>query len=233
MKVKIEKHHGINIVRDDLLIGGTKSILMPSIIKGGNEFVYASTVYGGFQIALAAYCQKIGKRATIFCAKRNELFRNTVIAKDYGAKIVEIPDGMLTVVEKRARDYAAKKSDRVKLEFGGSTDENKLLLAARVTQAIKQLGHEPKEIWCAIGSGTLFESILLATKKATVHGVIVGGRNYTFDHSRGVIHHYLKPFGTPSKFKASFPSMPNYDLKAFEHCVQLSKGSDVLFWNVL
>jgi len=50
--ITIEKHKGVNVLRDDLLIGGTKSILMPSIIGDDLEYVYASPVYGGFQIAL-------------------------------------------------------------------------------------------------------------------------------------------------------------------------------------
>ena len=56
--ITIEKHYDINILRDDLLIGGTKSILMSSLDNEThiNEFVYASPVYGGFQIALSAYC---------------------------------------------------------------------------------------------------------------------------------------------------------------------------------
>jgi hypothetical protein len=55
--IVIEKHKCVNVLRDDLLPGGTKSILMPSIIGDSLEYVYASPVYGGFQIALSAYCQ--------------------------------------------------------------------------------------------------------------------------------------------------------------------------------
>lgn len=32
--ITIEQHKGVNVLRDDLLTGGTKSILMPSIICG-------------------------------------------------------------------------------------------------------------------------------------------------------------------------------------------------------
>lgn len=30
--ITIERHKGVNVLRDDLLAGGTKSILIPSII---------------------------------------------------------------------------------------------------------------------------------------------------------------------------------------------------------
>ena len=55
--ITIEQYKGVNVLRDDLLKGGTKSILMPSIIGDDLEYVYASPVYGGFQIALSAYCK--------------------------------------------------------------------------------------------------------------------------------------------------------------------------------
>jgi len=39
--ITLEKHNGITVLRDDLLIGGTKSILMPSIIGFNDEYVYS------------------------------------------------------------------------------------------------------------------------------------------------------------------------------------------------
>lgn len=57
--ITIEQHFGVNVLRDDLLPGGTKSILMPSIIGDSLEYVYASPVYGGFQIALSEYCKTV------------------------------------------------------------------------------------------------------------------------------------------------------------------------------
>ena len=45
--IKIEKHYGINVLRDDLLDGGTKSILLDGIEKLYpyiTEYVYASPV---------------------------------------------------------------------------------------------------------------------------------------------------------------------------------------------
>jgi len=89
--IVIEKHYGIYVLRDDLLEGGTKSILMNKIDEPNiNEFVYASPVYGGFQIALSVYCKSVGKKATIFCAKRIEKHNNTKKCIDYGANIIEI-----------------------------------------------------------------------------------------------------------------------------------------------
>ena len=117
--ITIEQHKGVNVLRDDLLTGGTKSILIPSIIGDDLEYVYASPVYGGFQIALSAYCQSVNKKATIFCAKRKEMHPNTLKCIEYGAKVVEVPYGYLTVVEKHAEIFGGSANGVVRpLENG-------------------------------------------------------------------------------------------------------------------
>ena len=71
-----------------------------------------------------------------------------------------------------------------------------------------------------------------ATKTAKIYGVQVG-KDYKQDHPRLTVLKYHKGFETESNFKSPFPSMPNYDLKAFEYCIKYKKTDNVLFWNVL
>lgn len=229
--VVLEEHNGVTVLRDDVLAGGTKSILMPYLVKDKAEYVYASPVYGGFQIALSAYCKSVGKQATIFCAKRKEMHPNTQKCIEYGAKIIEVPYGYLSVVEKRARDYC-EMGGAEKLVFGAKDDFCINLIADRMRQIIKQLGREPKEIFCAVGSGTLVEGILRGTETAKVIGVQVGAE-YTNENPRLRLLKYHKDFNSASQQKSDFPSMPNYDLKAWEYCLIYKKSDDVLFWNVL
>jgi len=212
------------IVRDDL-IGGTKMVCMPWIEEDGiDEYVYASPVYGGFQITLAKH---FGKRATIFCAKRNFLHPNTVKCKELGATVVEVPYGYMTVVEKRAREYADK--PRCKKIVFGAKDYIEPIREHVVKVMTKY--KDIDEIWCAVGSGTLASAICLACPTIQVYGVCVGGAvSISFDNLHLI--KYPKPFEYESKQKAPFPSMPNYDLKAYEVCLQQSKGR-VVFWNVL
>lgn len=226
----IEKHKGVNVLRDDLLKGGSKSVLMPHIVKDNHEYVYASPVYGGFQIALSAYCKSVGKKATIFCAKRKDKHENTIKCMSYGANVIEIPYGYLTVVEKRARDYTLLHKAH-KIVFGAKKQKYKDILANRMRDVIEKIG-EPEEIWCAIGSGTLVDSILQATTKSIVNGVQVGAE-YKDTHSRLVLHKYHRKFDKVSKQTPDFPSTANYDLKAWEYCLKYKKSNDAFFWNVL
>lgn len=230
--ITIEEFKGIKVLRDDLLPGGTKSILMDSIIGDKEEYVYASPVYGGFQIALSSYCKQVGKKATIFCAKRKNKHSNTKKCLELGANVIEVPYGYLSVIEKRARDYCYGKNNSQKLVFGAKEDSNIDLIAKRTKEVINYLGYEPEEIWCAIGSGTLVKGIIKGTSKSIINGVQVGAE-YKESHERLNKLIYHKSFDKESKEKTPFNSTPNYDLKALEYCLKYKKTNNVLFWNVL
>jgi len=294
--IKIEDHYGIGVLRDDLLVGGTKSILLDSIFEAAinvndsnnaiNEFVYVSPVYGGFQIALSAYCKKHNKKATIFCAKRNKRHPNTELCASYSANIVEVPYGYLTVVEKRAREYINQQHNhnqyqcqqcqlgehpetyntktqqttqqtRIhKIAFGAKSPENIDLIACRAKSVIESFTamfkNPPDEIWCAVGSGTLLCGIIQAVNELSSQGQgMVGGQTKIYGVQVGAefkgaeaclaplvtIIKYPKPFEYASKLKIDFPSMSNYDLKAFEMCLRYNgmnpMNKKILFWNVL
>lgn len=246
MAIIIETHNGIHVLRDDLLIGGTKSILMPLLDNDSHikEFVYASPVYGGFQIALSAYCKSVGKKATIFCAKRNLKHANTLACIDNGANIIEVYPGYLTCVEKKAREYCIGKTNSVKkIAFGAKSNETIELIAHRTRQVIHHFKQQIDEIWVAVGSGTLITGILQGLKSSHVNvkvfGVQVGAdieEHIRNEYENLTIITYPKPFEYESKLQINFKSMKNYDLKAFELCLDYNKGctnKTILFWNVM
>lgn len=244
--ITIEHINGIYVLRDDLLPGGTKSLLANKIIKQNidkKEFIYASPVYGGFQIALSIYCKLYNKQAVIFCARHKIKHRNTLICKQLGAKIVEIYPGYLSVVQHRAIQYANKNDNRYYINFGAYSEQNIGLLANRVEKVIHKWKQyqsidskkEPDEIWVAVGSGTLLTAILHATKKTHIYGVQVGA-NVDIKDPRITIIKYDKPFEYESKFETPFVTMPHYDRKAFEMLIHnrgYNPKKNILFWNVM
>lgn len=69
----IEEHRGILVVRDDLIEGGTKSRVLDTVLDdNAPEYVYASTVYGYAQIALAVAGRRRGKPVTIRPSQRRD-----------------------------------------------------------------------------------------------------------------------------------------------------------------
>jgi hypothetical protein len=228
--IVVDTHEGVHVVRDDLFPGGTKARYIPRLFDGIAELVYASPAEGGAQFAMATVAQQLGKRATIFVAKRADPHPRAFQAKALGAQIVQVEPGYLTVVQKRASDYA-KASGATLAPFGMDVPGASEAIAA----AAKLTGLDPDEVWCAAGSGTLARGLAMAWPKADRHVVQVG-RALTRDEVAGaVIHVYPKPFSFALTSGCPFPSDPHYDAKAWAICkakANLKKGRKVLFWNV-
>lgn len=230
----IEQYNGVHVLRDDLLPGGTKSTFLHLLIDQSKKYiVYASPVYGGMQIALAHYCSSVGKQAVIFCAKRKEPHANTLQAKAAGAMIIQVPHGYLSNVQSKAKEFVKNNGGQL-LPFGANTPEAVEAIGFRMRQVSAEMGSEPDEIFCAIGSGTLLQGILQGTETAKVFGVQVGAELSIKANNRLTILHYHKPFEYVSRFYAPFPSCANYDLKAWEYCLKYkAENAKTLFWNVL
>src|SRR5262249_55955481 len=103
----VERHDDIWVVRDDLYSGGTKARYFARIFEKHREAVYATPAQGGAQTALAVTAAEAGKRATLFVAGRKVLHPRTQDAARRGAKVVQVAPGHLSVVQARARAYAA------------------------------------------------------------------------------------------------------------------------------
>lgn len=224
----IVEHDGISVVRDDLFPGGTKARFLGDLFRDANELVYASPAEGGAQTALATVAAALGKRATIFVAKRADPHPRSVMAKRLGAKVLQVEPGYLTVVQARARAYCAARGATL-VPFGADTPE----AIAVIADAARSTGLCPDEVWCAAGSGVLARGLAMAWPDAARHVVQVG-RALTSEEVAGAkIWPYPKPFGWASTFAVPFPSDPHYDAKAWQICKARRGAGLVLFWNVV
>jgi hypothetical protein len=220
----IELHEGFNIVRDDLLPGGTKRRAIPVFFEAThNEYVYASPVQGAAQLALALTAREHGKTATIFCAKRKTWHPNTVRVHELGAKIVEVPMGYLTVVSARAREYCAE-TGAMLLPFG--LDDPKMIAA--LADVARALDIAPHEVWSIASSGVLTRALQLAWPDARFFGVQVG---HCPPVSKATIITCDEPFERDARFPPPFPSCSNYDAKVWQH-MKREATPGALFWNV-
>lgn len=215
------------VVRDDLFPGGTKARFLPMLFDGANEVVYASPAEGGAQTALAHVAARLGKRATIFVAKRAVTHNRALEAKRVGAKVMLVSPGYLTVVQARAKEYC-NRTGALLAPFGVDLPE----ALEAIAEAARSTGLEPDEVWCASGSGVLARGLAKAWPHARRHVVQVGRELSPADVLGATIHIARLPFSTPSKARVPFPCDPHYDTKAWELC-KIKRGPGlVLFWNV-
>lgn len=223
----IVEHDGISVVRDDLIGGGTKARYIARLFEHADEIVYATPAEGGAQTALAWTARELGKRATLFVAKRAEPHARARMAKALGATVWQVSPGYLTVVQARARAYCAATGATL-APFGMDLPEAVETIAevARVT------GVDPDEVWCAAGSGTLARGLALAWPRARRHVVQIGREVSAAEVARATIHVHSRKFGETAKSEPPFPSDPHYDAKAWEIAKARRGAGLVVFWNV-
>lgn len=227
MKPKISEHDGITVVRDDLFPGGTKARFLPILFKDCEELVYASPAEGGAQTAIATVAKQLGKKATIFVAKRAEPHPRTMMAKKIGAKVLQVHPGYLTVVKKRAWAYSKHFGAKL-MPFGADLPEAIELIA----DAARSLNLKPDEVWCASGSGVLMRGLAKAWPDARRFAVQIGRKLSPKDVAGAQIIEYPKPFAFALKAQPPFPSDPHYDAKAWEIAKARRGPGFCLFWNV-
>lgn len=227
MKPELVEHDGIKVVRDDLYPGGTKARFLGLLFDGADEVVYASPAEGGAQTALAAVAKGLSKRATIFVAKRAVPHRRALLAKEMGARVCQVSPGHLTVVQARARDYAAAAGARL-MPFGADLPEAVDAIAA----AAASLELAPAEVWCAAGSGVLARGLARAWPNAKRFAVRVGRALKPEDVAGAEIIEHPLAFAKESPIETPFPSDRHYDAKAWEMTKARHGAGLVVFWNV-
>lgn len=225
--LRVDEIEGFQVVRDDLVLGGTKRRALDRLIGSidADELIYGTPAYGFAQIALAASCRAAGKRATVVVAGRKHRHPRTQLAEQLGAEIVEVEKGgYLTVIQKRARDLAAERGAYL-VPFGM---EDELFIAAMAEIARGLPGPPPAEVWCVAGSGVLSRALQRAWPDAAHHAVQIGK-----EPEVGAARLWVAPekFEDPAGDPPPWPSCDNYDAKAWRFLREHAQPG-ALFWNL-
>jgi len=221
----LEEIDGTLVVREDLFPGGTKSRYLATLYEDADEVVYASPCQGGAQYALAFVAHRLGKKATLFVAKRSEPHPRAFEAKALGATIIQVPFGMLSNVQATAKRYCEDTGAKLApfgMDVPGAVDA--------ISAAAKTLKVKPREVWCAGGSGVLGRAMRATWPDAEINVVMVGRKTRPVSGANHIF--FPKPFEWRAK-QPPFPSDPHYDAKAWQICQSRGKRpGPVLFWNV-
>lgn len=236
-KPVIEVHENIHVVRDDLLVGGTKERIYDYMIRSDDvtkEWVFGSgSRFGYSQLGISAVCRKYGKKATFFIAKGKELHYNSVKAQELGGNIIEVNMGMLTVTQSRAKKYVAENPYRKLIDFSGDPT-----VIGSVIKVGLGLDFQPDEIWTVAGSGVLNLGLQLAFPNAVCYSVSIGHNLSDEEKGRSIVIRHPLKFAQECKKKdiPPFPSSTIYDAKCWSPMMEMTndyrKDKNVLFWNV-
>ena len=227
----VEEHEGILVVRDDLIGGGSKMRFADYLIQSQpeiKEWVYGSSPATGYaQISLAHLCGRYDKKAVIFMADRAVEKRHSyqLQAIEAGAIMHWIPNGMLSVTEKRARDYVAEDPKRRRLLPIGFDHPT---VIASIIRVARSMDVSPDEVWTVGSSGTLTRGLQLAWPRSSFHCVRVG---HSGEYGKAKTYQSKYAFNKATKVLPPFPSAPTYDAKAWEF-IKDHASPGALFWNV-
>lgn len=224
----VREHEKVMVLRDDLLPYGSKTRFLDGYFRKivHDEVVYASPRHGFAQISIAYLAKVHRKRATIFIPASNEMTVYTQRAIELGANVIQVPMGFLSVLKSKVGKYAKQKGAFI-LPFGLGAPE----VVACIGKIAETIDIEPDEVWTVAGSGTLSRGLQLAFPYADFFAVQTGRKLSQKDVGRATIIPCPIPFGKPTKKQPPFPSVPEYDAKAWEHIPKDGKKLR-LFWNV-
>lgn len=220
---KIETIQGIKVVRDDLILGGTKVRALPVLLKGNDSFSYASPASGYAQAAIAVVCKLMRKRCQIHVPKRTKETKPTKLAREHGAEVINHVPGYLSVCEARAVRLAEQSGYTV-LPFG--LDDPRFIEA--LADIASSMPVHPDEVWSVAGSGVLQRALQLAWPRARFFAVQIGK---VPDAGRADVHIAPEKFEQPAAVQPPFPSVDYYDAKAWAF-VKKHATKGALFWNV-
>jgi len=224
----------IVVIREDLLFGGTKQRACEPYLEvlkseGHFHFVYASPFAGFAQVALAASCEKLGLKATIFCERtaigaEPKFHDFSLLAKECGASIVLCES--LNDAEQRAIDFS-RSVGAYKIPLGFACDLfHKLMLqclAVQWSNIAVRLQSQPMQLWVSTGSGTLTK-ILAALVPKTIKICAVDIRVLKENDFRILslkrnprVKYYQSElqFKEPASVQAGIPSNLHYDPKVW------------------
>lgn len=231
----IQSYDGINVVRDDLVLGGTKTRFLPALIGAAPEVVYGGPFCGAAGFALAIVGREMGRKVTLFYAKRKLWHRFQKGAAMAGARIVEVPFGYMSNVQAKARAYAAEVG-ALFLPLGFDLPEAAEALGEPMRDVRALVGH-PHQVWCAAGSGMLARHLAVNFPNSEICAVTVGleSRNskQAFPPNVRILPSGYK-FEQEGRVNPPFPAAANYERKAWELMIRWGNPNcHRLFWNVL
>ena len=181
-------------------------------------------------ISLTHVCNKYGKKATFFMAKRAVPTWHQQQVLDMGGTIHWVANGMLNLTKAQARRYYEEDTiSRRVLPLGL---EHPTVLGS-IIKVARSLKIKPTEIWTIASSGTLNRGLQLAFPDVDCYAIQVGHKMSDYEKGRAKV--LISPYKYDRAVKPEdappYPSEPFYDAKVWSFVRDMAKKY-TLIWNV-
>jgi len=240
----------VNVVREDLLVGGSKQRAIIKFIEfysEYDEFVYAGPSSGFAQVALTISCLKLTKRVHLFIQTPTIDPKLTLLCEKMGAKVELFLDGKLSIIEELAKEYVDKSSNEknkiMLIPFGLDCEVFNNFFSEQLKLAIPS-EIQPQRVWLTVGSGTLLRVLLKLWPNTKFMPVRVGKNLWQDQYTENEWiriggQERIEKLAAPQKFFESlddylmppYPSVRTYDAKLWQQVIKYAEEGDFI-WNV-
>lgn len=219
----IEEYNGIKVVREDLIIVGSKARAGEALIAKckSDTIVYVQPRFGYAGVSLIELCKKYNKKLVLFMPSSKEISEHQAYCIENGCeyhfyRIAAMPN--LNII---AQKYA-KETKSFFIPLGLKHP----LVTAMIIKTAMEIP-EPNSFWTAFSTGVLNRALQIAWPNSIANGLAVARNIHDGEKGRANIICHYQNFSSNSKILPPFPSASNYDAKVWEY---LKPGD--LFWNV-
>jgi len=232
-----------NVIRDDYIVGGTKTRAALLLLKKKLEnkeitkVIYGGAANGYAQVCIS-YCLYLLKRDDVELILPVQNIQNKEIDKlhelvySYHTKTTyKKTNGTMKDLYPIVDSYTDK-SDYV-IPFGFHCDEYEELLFIQLKKHYNKLKHI-KRLWLVVGSGTILRVLQRLLKDTLFFGVQVGRTvkdEEIYDKNRLELYISSYKFYQDYPEKIKYNSMMSYDAKVLEFVKKFGKSGDYI-WNV-
>lgn len=236
------EHEGkkFRVVRDDMLLGGTKQRVMNQIYSAHPEgIIYPGPAHGFAQVALALGAKLNNSRTTVLIPKWRPPTAQTILASQLGADIIEF-EGTAAILG-NMREIAKKMAVERKLympRLGFEGEEFKANMRAALKESLDLDRSGGYEFWVVGGSGTLALTLLDEFPSAHVNVVQVGKQIdwYFKGNPRATLYIAPEKFNDAASDLPPYPSLDTYDAKLWQFAKgkisDATSSAGTIIWNV-
>lgn len=229
-------HDGINVVRDDLIVG-SKARFADLLVKEipNDTIVYVQPRVGLAGVSIIDVANKYGKKVVLFMPSSKAISNHQAVTIERGAvpkfyRIAAMPN-----LNRIAKAWAEENNGYfVPL---GLKHPLVVAVAAQVARNIAEVHGEPQVVFVATSTGVLVRGLQIGWPNAEFVSVAVSRNMKAGELGKAKVISDPLEFAQSEKKEnlPDFPTVNTYDGKAFKYAKEYKKnnpGKNVWFWNV-
>jgi hypothetical protein len=227
----VKKYDGVNVVRDDLIVGSKVrggDCLVSKIPPEQDTIVYVQPRFGLAGVSILDVAKRHNKKVVLFMPASKRISHHQACCIEQGAEPKFARIAAMPNLNRIAKAWADERPNCFFVPLGL---KHELVMAGFVKTMSKM--SEPDEVWSVISTGVLSRSMQIAWPNAEFHAVAVARNMKAGELGKAQVISAPEQFTQAVKGNdiPPFPTVLTYDAKAWRY-VPKNTNRNILMWNV-